>query len=130
LRAEYIPTEYEKKDGDDHYYPIYGVHITKDGHQFSNTFVTFSKKSAIGAELRLNLYNLMKNWDIDCAGKEIKMTEEYYSKLRIILKANPSDQIYCRVDNDEVKPLQEVEERAKKFYLEIIHPLNLPVSYQ
>jgi len=41
----------------------------------------------------------MKNWNIDCAGKEIKINQEYFGKLRLIVKTDLSDSRYAKVEN-------------------------------
>lgn len=53
----------------------------------------------IGAEFRLTLFDLMKKWDLDCCGKELKISEEYFSKLRIIVKTDPNESYYSKIEN-------------------------------
>jgi hypothetical protein len=48
------------------------------------------------------MFKLMSNWSIDLLGKEIKTTEESFSKLMFVLKVDANDtHNYARIENSK-----------------------------
>jgi len=127
LRVELFDEEWEAtlKDTNEPGYLAYCFHATKDGESFSNPFIVLLKRNQNNKQIRDMVFEKISNWEIE-SEKKIKITEDYFQKLKILLKGDVSDAKTSKIENDEADPFADLDPACKKYTLELIHPFTSP----
>jgi len=71
------------------------------------------------------VFEKISNWEIE-SEKKIKITEDYFQKLKILLKGDVSDAKTSKIENNEADPFANLGLACKKYTLELIHPFTAP----